>query len=139
MIKRGYLVKIESYGGDLDWYNTYIQDGLSFEDAKWLHHFFDAYYAFCQHENNNSTKFILRAIQSTVAKLGYMWSEFASSYADAMAHPDCDYVLDVANDVAYTVLGQACEHSGDWNTVSVMEVHFIPVDIQECSATLWHE
>lgn len=130
MIKRGYQVKIESYGGDLDWYNTYIQDGLTFEDAKWLHHFFDAYFAKSQHEHDNYDQAVLEAINTATEKLGYMWSDFAN---------DTQCIEDLVNDIAYTVLGAACEYSGRWNTVTKMEVHYFPVDIQECSDTLWHE
>jgi hypothetical protein len=134
MIKRGYQVKIVSYGGDADWYNTYLEDGLSAEDAKWLHHFFDAYYAKCNHENDNTSEGILEAIRYTVRKLGYIWSAYQESW-NSIVQPE--EVMDIANDMAYELLGAPCEHSGYWNTVTKMEVHHIPVDIQECSDSLW--
>lgn len=139
MIKQGFMVKIVSYAGDADDYNTSITQGLSARDALWLDQFYDRFYANVKHCNRDyqgsmSLIPVLEAIDYTIGKLGYIYDEKDYSIEE-YNHNREDY----ANDFAYEFFGACCEYTGRIRTPDSIEIYNIPCDLPDLAGLIVQE
>lgn len=133
MIKQGYMVKIVSYAGDLDDYNTSITQGLSAKDAYWLDEFYDRMYANIRHseidyKHDDANIPVIDAIDYVTGKLGYMYSGMECTIVEFEENKQ-----DIAGDLAYALFGASCEYTGRIRTPESIEIYNIPCDLHDMS------
>ena len=132
MIKQGYMVTIVSYAGDLDNYNTFIKSGLTLDQARWLVRWYDCYFMLIKHENFEATdETFAKASTHATKKVGGFYPPFDFNCDELEVNGLC--TDDLYNDLAYEILGAACEYTGGLRKPESIKTYLIPTDILDIS------
>ena len=125
MIKQGYLVTIESYLGDMDSFNTGRFDGLSVEDATWLVRLFNVWKDTAGFSHLCTQEKFYRVVMSVITETGYTFSLLEGDTSE-----------DSIRELAYSVLGRACEYTERIGCAYEIQVYHIAQPLADLSLML---